>query len=179
MNEIKVSVAYEAPSTSKFDALMAEYEAAKTMADETVAHYKPLADVAEVVKFDAIMEQLETIKEYANKISAIENNRVVYITAHIPSAICHSNYRDGQTFNVIYRPKQTQCMWEIRSRYGIFNRDGISYHSQNECNFIGKWDEWQVYQKLENDACRQLKEAIAKQVARGQKQIDRFNNIVK
>ena len=45
MNEIKVTVAYEKPTTSKFDALMAEYEAAKKYADETVAYYKPLADV--------------------------------------------------------------------------------------------------------------------------------------
>jgi hypothetical protein len=47
MNEIKVTVAYEKPNTSKFDALMAEYEAAKKYADETVAYYKPLADIAE------------------------------------------------------------------------------------------------------------------------------------
>ena len=55
MNEIKVTVSYEKPTTSKFDALMAEYEAAKKYADETVAYYKPLADVAEDAKFDAVL----------------------------------------------------------------------------------------------------------------------------
>ena len=79
MNEIKVTVAYEKPTTSKFDALMAEYEAAKKYADETVAYYKPLADVAENAKFDAIMEQLETIKEYAKRIYKItEKGRQMY-----------------------------------------------------------------------------------------------------
>jgi hypothetical protein len=36
-----------------------------------------------------------------------------------------------------------------------------------------------VYQGLENNACYQLTNAINAQVARGQKQIDRLNNIVK
>ena len=36
--------------------------------NETVDYYKPLADCAEKAKFEAIMEQLEIIKEYAKKI---------------------------------------------------------------------------------------------------------------
>ena len=88
MNEIKVTVTYDKPTTSKFDALMAEYEAAKKYADETVAYYKPLADAAEEAKFDAIMEQLETIKEYAKRISEIKDGDAVWIKAHIPSCVC-------------------------------------------------------------------------------------------
>lgn len=178
MNEIKVVVTYEKPNTNKFDALLTEYEAAKKMADETVEYYKPLADVAEEVKFDAIMEQLETIKEYAKKISAINNDKTVYISAHIPSMVCGSIGSDGQEFHVVYRPQNTVTdKFEIRSKHRLFNKGSIAYHSKKSENFIGKWDEWQVYKKLEESACRQLREAIQKQVKRGQEQIDRLSNI--
>ena len=43
MTNIKVTVEYEVPKTNKFDALMAEYEIAKKIADETESYYKPLA----------------------------------------------------------------------------------------------------------------------------------------
>ena len=46
-------------------------------------------------------------------------------------------------------------------------------------NFIGKWEEWNIYEQLEKDACNKLKAAIDGQKARAQKQIDRLNNIIK
>ena len=102
MNEIKVTVTYDKPNTSKFDALMAEYEAAKKCADETVAYYKPLADVAEDAKFDTIMEQLETIKEYAVRISEINGGGAVWINAYLPSSVCGKLACEGEKFSVCY-----------------------------------------------------------------------------
>lgn len=178
MNEIKVTVAYENPITTKFDALMTEYEAAKQLADETVAYYKPLADVAEEAKFDAIMEQLETIKGYAKHIGDIKNE-AVWIRAYISSDVCGNQNSGGQEFEVIYRPKETSFKFEIRSAWKTFDRKHIEYHTEGCHNFIGNWDKWKVYDKLEKEACRQLKKLIDNQAERAQHQINRLNNIVK
>ena len=172
MNEIKVTVTYEKPTTSKFDALMAEYEAAKQLADETVAYYQPLADVAEDAKFDAIAEQLETIKRYAQKIASItqEDNVKIY------------TYCNGSLFSVNYK-QNSNFPFDINWDGTHFTKDNIhrqhGWFCEGRYNIVGKWDEWGVYQALENNACSQLTNAIKAQVARGQNQIDRLNNIVK
>ena len=172
MNEIKVTVTYNKPETSKFDALMAEYEAAKKYADETVAYYKPLADVAEKAKFDAIMEQLETIKEYAVRIQEITGYSEVEISAGVHAYMrgdaCSSVY-----FTVTYRPKA----FIISCDHTPF----INYRKfcDGRYNIVGKWEEWKIYEQLEEDAFRQLQNAIENQKARAQKQINRLNNITK
>ena len=177
MNEIKVTVTYDKPNTSKFDALMAEYEAAKKCADETVAYYKPLADVAEEAKFDAIMEQLETIKEYAKKISETGNGRAVWITAHFEYTELGGHSADN--FEVIYRPNETTFMWEIKTRHGSFDRPHAKYYCESGRNFIGDWERLKVYQRLEESAYRQLREAINNQKRKANHEQNRYHNIVK
>ena len=179
MNEIKVTVTYNKPETSKFDALMAEYEVAKRYADETVAYYKPLADVAENVKFDAIMEQLETIKEYAVRISEIKHGSAVWITAYIPSGLCGSSNCDGEKFSVIYRPKETSFRFEIRSAWQEFSRKQIKYYTEGSHNFIGNWDEWKVYEKLEEKALELLRKEISEQTLKANAEKNRLYNITK
>lgn len=177
MNEIKVTVAYDKPTTSKFDALMAEYEAAKKYADETVSYYKPLADAAEEAKFDAIMEQLETIKEYAKRISEIKNGDAIWIKAYISSDVCGAS--TGQEFEVVCRPRETAFRFEIRSSWREFDRRYIKYHSEGSSNFIGNWDEWKVYEKLEKDAIRQLNALITEQKRIANREKNRLYNITK
>lgn len=177
MNEIKVTVTYDRPNTNKFDALMAEYEAAKKYADETVAYYTPLADAAEEAKFDAIMEQLETIKEYAKHISEIKGGEAVWIKAYVSSDICGGS--TGEEFEVIYRPRETKFRFEIRSSCREFGREYIKYHSAGSHNFIGNWDEWKVYEKLEKDAIRQLNALITEQKHIANQAKNRLYNITK
>lgn len=171
MNNIKVTVSYEKPTTTKFDALMAEYETAKKMADETVSYYKPLADAAEDAKFDAIIEQLETIADYAKRICEIDpNHRAVWIKAYVSST----------AFIVCYRKDyKLEIQWDGAdfTKENLHKNPGWFFNGRY--NIMGNWDEWEVYQKLEDNACRQLKEAITRQTARCQKQIDRLNNIQK
>ena len=174
MNEIKVTVTYEKPTTSKFDALIAEYEAAKKYADETVAYYKPLADAAEDAKFDAIMEQLETIKEYAKRIYEITGHSEVIISAGVHAYMrgdtCSSVY-----FQVTYRPK-TNFPFIIACDHTPFVKGKFC---EGRYNFVGKWEEWKIYEQLEKDACDKLRAAIEGQKAKAQKQINRLNNITK
>ena len=183
MNEIKVTVSYEKPATTKFDALMEEYKAAKKIADETVAYYKPLADAAEDAKFDAIMEQLETIKEYAKKICELQNMKYrVVINVYINAAERGCRYlSDGSAeFKVSYEQKDG---YQIKWKGYEFTKSEMHQYPHLMCsdtnNIIGKWDEWGVYKKLEAEACLMLKREITRQKDRAAKQIDRLNNIQK
>lgn len=171
MNEIKVTVTYEQPTTSKFDALMLEYEAAKKMADETVAYYKPLADVAEGAKFDAILEQLETIKEYAKRISEI-TGEPTYIQTWIAS------YR----FDLSYHPKEPRLQYEIKYGGTPFTKAQVPNHRNlffDGCNIIGRWEELKAYEQLEGVACGLLRAAINKQKQRANREKNRLYNITK
>lgn len=178
MEKIKISVSYEQPKTTKFDALLKAYEISKKQADEIISYYKPLADAAEEAKFNAIMEQLETIKEYAHKLSILKNGAVIWITARIANSICDSSDNEGEMFQVQYRPKDSK-QWKFCTKYREFSREHINYHTTGCHNFIGKWDEWEVFKKLETAAYDQLQELIEYQEEKGQKEINRLNNIVK
>ena len=180
MTNIKVTVEYETPKTNKFDALLVEYALAKKIADETENYYKPLAEAAEEAKFDAIMEQLETIKQYAKLISDI-NNQVVYIKASLSAELRKSPYKcmdSWKSFEVVYRPKDgIEVMWAGDR----FTKERLKKYPsamcERECNIIGKWDEWGVYNMLEESAHRQLEYLIRLQNERGEKQINRLKNI--
>lgn len=180
MNEIKVTVTYEKPTTSKFDALMAEYEAAKKYADETVSYYKPLADVAEEAKFAAIMEQLETIKGYAKRIYDLsENKNTVRIKAVIPAHDRGAHASGCLYFDVGYHGSGNfYVTWDQMS----FNMARIRSYRWQYCegdrNILGKWNEWRVYERLEEEACRMMKALISSQASRAEKQVSRLNNIV-
>ena len=167
MNEIKVTVTYDKPTTSKFDALIAEYEAAKKYADETVAYYKPLADAAEEAKMDAILEQLETIIEYAKRICELDpDKRAVWIKA-FEFSVCYRN-DDG--------PEITWGNMRF-SKYNLHCRP--NHFCGEHSNILGKWDEWKMYEHLERCACRKLEDAIEKQTRRANAEKNRLYNITK
>lgn len=182
MNEIKVTVTYDKPTTSKFDALMAEYEAAKKYADETVSYYKPLADVAEEAKMLAILEQLETIKGYAKKLSMLysDSNHSANICAGISSDERGFYHHYGANFEVCYKSNGTfEVTWanipftieKLRARPDLFAKDGY--------NILGNWDKWQVYQRLEKHAHRQILAKVNAEKNRAEAEIKRLNNITK
>ena len=182
MKNIKVTVEYEVPKTNKFDALMNEYMVAKKIADEAESYYKPLAELAEEVKFDAIMHQLETIKYYAQQISRLNNDGcATWIIATIPYHERNDhNYMQGSgDFTVEYFPKEAN----FRIRWGgvIFDKERFNNGRCNFCsgsqNVIGNWDKWRVYQRLEEDAIKKLNELIQKQTERQQRQINRLKDV--
>ena len=183
MNEIKVTVTYDKPTTSKFDALVAEYEAAKKYADETVTYYKPLADAAEEAKFDAIMEQLETIKDYAKTLSDL-SGQSVWITVYIPGTIrggSGSFSSDGR-FSVIYRINHN-FPFEIMWSGDPFTKERLKTRPLSMCssyyNIVGMWDEWEVYKLLEKEAINQLNCLINNQKRKANAEKNRLYNITK
>lgn len=179
INNIKVSVSYEKPSTSKFAALIAEYEAAKKYADETVAYYKPLADMAEEAKMLAILDQLENIKEYALTLQALTGVKTVNISARIDRAL-RGYYSGAGCFIVKANNEGVYISWD-----GVeFTMDALKtrrYHFTGEegSNILGNWEKWKVYETLEKDALEQVQYHIEKQQNRAEKQKDRLYNITK
>lgn len=181
INNIKVSVSYEKPSTSKFAALMAEYEAAKKYADETVAYYKPLADMAEEAKMLAILDQLENIKEYALTLQALTGVKTVKISAYIDRAL-RGYYSKAGCFVVKANDSGTSIYWD-----GVeFTMDAFKarrYHftgaEDESVNILGNWEKWKVYETLEKDALEQMQYHIKGQQNRAEKQKDRLYNITK
>lgn len=167
---IKVSVEYETPKTTKFEALMREFEVAKKIADETVDYYKPLADCAEKAKFEAILEQLEIIKEYAKQISNITHQ-----ATHLRSWF---NGKGAWAFEVVYRPRETTFEFEIKYGGQPFIKNNPNFY-QGGTNVVGNWEEWHCFECLEKEACEQLTKLIEKETQRGQTQIERLNNIVR
>lgn len=164
---IKVNVEYETPKATKFEALMKEYETAKKVADETVSYYKPLADIAETAKFEAIEEQLEIIKQYAKQISAITNEATFIYQWFGP-----------WRFELVYRPRETTFKFEIKYGGNPFIQANPSFYT-GRTNIVGNWEEWNCIEKLERQACNQLRNLIEKEKKRGLKEIERLNNIVK
>ena len=165
---IKVSVEYETPKTTKFEALMKEFEIAKKVADETVDYYKPLADVAEEAKFESIMEQLKTIKWYAQQISNI-THEATFISSWFKG-------NGAWRFDLVYRPRETIFAFEVKYGGKPFVKDNPSFYNGGT-NIVGNWEEWHCFELLEKEACEQLESLIQKEKERGQKQIERLNNI--
>lgn len=164
---IKVTVEYETPKTTKFEALMKEYETAKKVADETVSYYKPLADIAETAKFEAIEEQLEIIKQYAKQISDI-TNKATFI----------QEWFGPWRFDVVYRPRETTFKFEIKYGGNPFIQSNSSFYTGGT-NIVGNWEKWNCIEELEKAALQQLDTLIEKERKRGEAEIVRYNNIIK
>jgi hypothetical protein len=174
MNEIKVTVSYEKPTTSKFDALMAEYEAAKKYADETVAYYKPLADVAEDAKMSAILEQIEPIKQYAKQLAQMYRCGNASITAIHQGRILKKEFVVCYSHTGGYKITWGGTIFDCERL-----RDCPHGFTRDDYNILGCWDEWKMYKQLEDDATRQLRKLIDKQTSRANDEKNRLNNITK
>ena len=174
MNEIKVTVTYEKPTTSKFDALMKEYEVAKKCADETVAHYKPLADAAEDAKINAILEQIEPIKRYAKQLAEMKQSKYADIKAIIRET------RFSYAFVVSYSATGGyKVTWHDSPFCLAYFYQFPHVFNQYSYNILGMWDEWQVYQKLEENALQQLRSVITEQTRRANAEKNRLYNITR
>lgn len=170
MSTIKVSVEYETPKTTKFEALVKEFEIAKKIADEAVDYYKPLADCAEKAKFEAIMEQLQIIKQYAKQISSI-THQATFLRSWFGD-------KGAWAFEVAYRPRETTFEFELKYGGNPFVKDNPSFYRAGT-NIVGNWEEWRCFEYLEQEACEQLTKLIEKEKQRGQTQIERLNNIIR
>lgn len=172
MNNIKITVEYETPTTNKFDELMAQYETIKQTADDTVAYYKPLADMAEETKFLAIREQCQTIVKYLETLHNLNkgiNSVSVRGTKH--------DITSARTFSIEYdgRIMWNNCLFTLE----IYKTYKYEFNAEyyDDYNILGNWDKWNVYARLEEQCLKLLNAEIEKQKNRGIAQKNRLANI--
>lgn len=173
---IKITVAYTAPITDKFDALMTQYGEVKRLSNETVNFYRPLAEAAEETKLALILEQLETIHGYLLKLNSI-NDSINFIKAH-----SQPGHKDSLEFLVeLGYNNEMVVNWDrlklnhenVVKRVNYFT---ANYHDRY--NILGNWDNWGMYERLENRCIELLNLEINKQKKLAEDEKNRFHNIV-
>ena len=101
--EIKVSVEYNKP-ISKLDALMEEFYAAKRVLKEATEELIPLIEASGKAKFDAIMDQMETVIKYMEQESIITGR----------SPVQHTVFYDNRTYDrFVVKYWRTDNTWRI------------------------------------------------------------------
>lgn len=161
-NKIKVKVSYEQPATTKFDALLKEYEVAKKVAEETVAYYKPLADVAEDAKFEIVLEQIETLKKYVEKVCEISDKSECF-------------YWYGGDFMIGHSPNNLKVRCTLRGE--SITKENFAKNRTNLTwqYMLRSWESG--YKEIERLICERLQELIKKEESKGQREIDRLKAI--
>ena len=166
IKNIKVSAHYEMDSSpSKFDALFAQYEAAKAIADETASTKQPLIDAMGEKKLELIYKQLDVIVQRLNIISKCKG-AVVGISAWVwPGAsklevtitTCHT-WKEPQIFLCGYSTPRDS--W--------FKKDGI----------VTLWNQLGLYEKLEKNCENKLNEMIIEQNNKTQYINENYGNMI-
>lgn len=166
IKNIKVSAHYETDSTpSKFDALFAQYEAAKAIADETKSTKQPLINAMGEEKLKLIYKQLDVIVQRLNMISkckdavvGIEASTLTtghFIRANIRTCYTWKNpdiYLDGNT--------SPQAYW--------FKEDGI----------VTLWNRLGLYELLEEQCESMLEKMIEEQNKKTDRINTNYNNMI-
>lgn len=154
MNNIKVTVDYQLPNTDKFDALVEQYLAIKSITDTTKETMIPLIQEGGKAKYDAICEQLFIIAQQLKKISLLSDQSFVYVTAYYGNnheKIIVEYFKDSDIIEIYYNneyvcSKYDFLDWEkykdnLLSSGGLvtnWNNYNIIENLQKQCNFILK-----------------------------------------
>ena len=153
IRNIKVSAHYEVDTApSKFDALLAQYEAAKAIADETANTKQPLIDAMGEKKLELIKQQLDVIVDRLNAIS-YRKEAVIEIGASV--------IYEGREYAVTIH---THWIWDKPKIY----LNGYTYGYKpdwwfKEDGIVTLWNSLGLYEKLEQRCEKMLEEMIATQ----------------
>ena len=160
MNEIRVTAEYINKPSNKFDALLAEFKAAKALAEATEAEKQPLIDAMGEVKLELIKEQLHDIVKKMFVIVRITGRSceikvekmVDWYSYKVSILVDHAytirTYLNGNDINT--------------ARNGWFGEDGI----------VTKWNELKLYDMILKECEQRMTNLINEQ----NKKIERINN---
>ena len=175
-NKIRVTVEYEKNETTKFDALIEQYQAAKKLADEKVAYYKPLAIAAEEGKLKAILEQVEIIKDYcrqAHKTLGMVLKPSAYVGSDLIGGL------EGSHFVIYF--DENHGVWSAEFRHHPFTlnnyQENPSDFVNRSYNIIAQWEKMGIFAELERQVCRSVEGAIERQNNRIKNIEGRYNSI--
>ena len=175
-NKIRVTVEYEKNETTKFDALMEQYQAAKRLADEKVSYYKPLAIAAEEAKLKAIIEQIDTIKDYCRQVHKTLGT-VIKPSAYV--GVESLGGLEGSHFVIYFN--ENQGVWSAEFRHHPFTLKNYQENPSDfvniHYNIIAQWEEFGTYAELERQVCLAVDSAIKRQNSRVKNIEGRYNSI--
>lgn len=160
MNEIRVTAEYINKPSNKFDALLAEFKAAKALAEATEAEKQPLIDAMGEAKLELIKKQLH---EIVTKLFVI-----VHITGRgcevkVEKMVNWYSYKASVSVNYGYTIKIYLGGYDIDThRESWFSEDGI----------VTKWNELKLYDMLLKECEKRMTSLIDEQ----NKKIERINN---
>lgn len=151
IKNIKVSAHYEVDTEpSKFDALVAQYEAAKAIADETKNIKQPLIDAMGEKKLELIYKQLDVIVQRLNVISRYKG-AVVGVNAWVWPGASKLEVRITTCYS--WKKPEIYLCGYTTPRDSWFAKDGI----------VTLWNQLGLYEKLEKNCEDKLEAMINEQ----------------
>lgn len=174
-NNIKVTAEYIKPSTAVFDKYFNEFYEWQTIADDNEKYYNPLSDLAEEQKMIAILEQLETITDCLKKIVDIggwgDARIVQYFDGGYIKEFEIKHDKKNDEFKIFWSGHPF-TIEQLRSNRDWFNADFDDIE-----NILGCWEEWAIYEQLEEICINRIEELTYYEEERASKRIRRFENI--
>jgi hypothetical protein len=172
MNEIKVTVTYEKPITSRIDTLFAEYDVAHNLAEATKAELTPIINEVGEAKHKAILDQLESIVEAVKKLHKLRQQ--VYGKWNVSSTYVVASYvLNNQKRNFVIKytefvndnPISIQfCNTSLDSMNGF---DFVTINREYEWHYFGaydgiitNWNKLNIIEGLQGSLERSIKDLI-------------------
>ena len=161
--KIKVIVEYEKPEMSKFEALVAEYKAAKAVADVTEETLMPLIKVGGKAKYLALCDQLTVIGEQFKECCIATGIKYRdYIWAQYKNEYGSDNY-----FIIQYNPDDNTLDYEFNI-YQLASKRGQNFMNfeLSPKSFIGedgivtRWNQLNIIEQLQQHLESAIRNAI-------------------
>ena len=171
MNEIKVTVNYNKPLTSRIDNLFAEYEAAHNLTEATKEELVPIIQAVGESKHRAILDQLEPIKEAVKKLHALRKQ--VYGRGNLTTDVGTRYTLNDYERDFVIRYSE----WSFKSECSIYfcvtnysTMNGFNFENiehQYEWHYFGakdgiitNWNKLNIIEGLQKSLERQIKDLI-------------------
>lgn len=177
MNKIKVTVDYETPSTTKFDALIEQYLAAKAVTEQTEDTMIPLIKEGGQAKYEAICEQLYVIADQLKKISELRGGQHTEEASgtYFLNDDCYRMY-------VRYYPVRNEIAITYRERFGYTAWDFLDWENQSKDllsldGLVTNWNQFKIIEEMQRNCNWHLRCMIETQQKKAKTITETLNKI--
>lgn len=160
MNEIRVTAEYINKPSNKFDALLAEFKAAKALAEATEAEKQPLIDAMGKAKLELIKKQLHEIVEK------------LFVIVHITGRDCEFKVEKMVNWYSYKVSVSVDHRYTIKIYLGGYDIDTHREWWFSEDGIVTRWNELKLYDMLLKECEKRMTSLIYEQ----NKKIERINN---
>ena len=177
MNNIKVTVDYELPTTDKFDALLEQYLQAKSIAETTKETMTPLIQMGGKARYDAICEQLQVIVGQLKKIALVSES-------HSSQSATGYYHLRGESYRmcVVYYPSRDKVEITYREKFGYTSRDFLNWeYNQNDLldldGLVTCWNNFTIIEDMQKQCNYTIQNMITEQQKKAKKIASTLNKI--